>query len=144
MFHLTNTLFKSSMPGLNDILQQNPNIMTSVKEAAMNQMAQNPNAQQDPAFQMMRQGMSKMGGSTRGMDAPPPMFDSMNQMNAPPMASNDNHMAGPSGVDDILAQLDRTTHITPPRTPSPQPQVNVIKKKQSVSKKSQGGIAIDL
>lgn len=140
MFHLTNTLFKSSMPGLNDILKQNPNIMRSVQEAAMNQMSQNPIAQQDPAFQMMRQGM-------RGMNAPAQNFE-MNQMGAGPMPSNmngnDNEMMGPSGVDDILAQLDRSTQLTPPpRTPTP-PHVNIMKKKPIMSKKKQGGIAIDL
>jgi hypothetical protein len=136
------------MPGLNDILQQNPNIMRSVQEAAMNQMAQNPQNQQDPAFQMMQQGMNQMG--QRGMNAPAPNFGQMmGQMGSSgPMPSNmnanDNEMMGPSGVDDILAQLDRTTNITPPpRTPTP-PQVNVTKRKPALGKKKQGGIAIDL
>ena len=118
--------------------------MKSVQEAAMNQMSQNPQNQQDPAFQMMRQGMSQMGGMPggRGMNAPSQAPDFSQMMGAGPMPSNmnanDNEMAGPSGVDDILAQLDRTTNITPP------PQVNVTKRKPAMGKKKQGGIAIDL
>ena len=38
MFHLTNSLFKSATPDLQDILRQNPDIMQNISQAAMKNM----------------------------------------------------------------------------------------------------------
>lgn len=38
MFHLTNTMFKSSLPGMGDIMRQNPDLMKQFASAAMNSM----------------------------------------------------------------------------------------------------------
>lgn len=40
MLHMTNTMFKSSMPGMDDILRQNPELMQQFTQAAVNQMGQ--------------------------------------------------------------------------------------------------------
>ena len=40
MLHMTNTLFKSSMPGMDDIMRQNPELMQQFTQAAVNQMGQ--------------------------------------------------------------------------------------------------------
>ena len=45
MVHMTNTMFKSAMPGMDDILRQNPDLMRSFQNAAVNSMAQ-----QSPGF----------------------------------------------------------------------------------------------
>ena len=43
MFHLTNTMFKSSLPGMGDIMKQNPELMKQFAAAAVNTMGgQNP------------------------------------------------------------------------------------------------------
>ncbi len=43
MVHMTNTMFKSSMPGMDDILKQNPELMQQFTQAAVNTMGeQNP------------------------------------------------------------------------------------------------------
>lgn len=39
MVHMTNTMFKSAMPGMDDILRQNPDLMRSFQNAAVNTMA---------------------------------------------------------------------------------------------------------
>ena len=41
MFHLTNTMFKSSLPGMGDIMKQNPELMQQFAKAAANTMSQN-------------------------------------------------------------------------------------------------------
>ena len=66
MIHMTNTMFKSAMPGMDDILRQNPDLMRQFQTAAVNSMGQsNP-------------GLSGfMGGMMSDNDAPPP----------PPMAT---------------------------------------------------------
>ena len=40
MIHMTNTMFKSSMPGMDDIMRQNPELMQQFTQAAVNQMGQ--------------------------------------------------------------------------------------------------------
>ena len=35
MFHLTHTMFKTSMPGMNDIMKDNPELMKQFASAAM-------------------------------------------------------------------------------------------------------------
>ena len=45
MIHMTNTMFKSAIPGMDDIMKQNPDLMQSFTNAAMSSMNQsNPNA----------------------------------------------------------------------------------------------------
>lgn len=39
MVHMTNTMFKSAMPGMDDILRQNPDLMRSFQSAAVNSMS---------------------------------------------------------------------------------------------------------
>ena len=85
MFHLSNTLFKSKMPGLDEILKQNPDLMKNVQTAAMNTMKNNVNNSEEgnnPMFNMMMDG-AEMSINNRYQ----------------------NEMRGPSGVDDILSQL---------------------------------------
>jgi len=40
MVHMTNTMFKSSMPGMDDILKQNPELMQQFTQAAVNTMGE--------------------------------------------------------------------------------------------------------
>lgn len=104
MFHLTNSMFKSSaMPGLDQVLKQNPDLAKQFASATANSM------QQSGADPM---GLGKM---FTGMFKPPPQ-------QAPPMPSNpmgqpmggsqapQNRprptMKGPS-LDNILADLDQ-------------------------------------
>jgi hypothetical protein len=41
MVHMTNTIFKSAMPGVDDILRQNPDLMRGFQSAAVNSMSAN-------------------------------------------------------------------------------------------------------
>ena len=45
MIHMTNSMFKSSMPGMDDILKQNPDLMNQFSQAAAQSMGQ-----QNPGF----------------------------------------------------------------------------------------------
>ena len=40
MLHMTNSMFKNSMPGMDDIMKQNPELMQQFTQAAVNQMDQ--------------------------------------------------------------------------------------------------------
>lgn len=69
MVHMTNTMFKSAMPGMDDILRQNPDLMRSFQNAAVNSMAQT-----NPGFSgFMNNIMNPEPSIPRGMGPPPPM-----------------------------------------------------------------------
>ena len=131
MLHMTNTMFKSSMPGMDDIMRQNPELMQQFQSAAMNSMGQ-----QNPGFGQFMGGMMgggpQMGGGqmppmgspampTREMRENPPRMPRGG--NRPDIAAgrggnmndavniNDNfgrtrpEMKGPSDLGDILSGL---------------------------------------
>ena len=132
MLHMTNTMFKSSMPGMDDIMRQNPELMQQFTSAAMNSMNQS-----NPGFGGFMSGvmggpqMSQMPpmGSPQGPDEnvrrnPPRMPERMRSVPPPPVRNNrtfndginvkDNfqrvkarraEMKGPSNIDDLLSGL---------------------------------------
>jgi hypothetical protein len=69
MVHMTNTMFKSAMPGMDDILRQNPDLMRSFQNAAVNSMAQT-----SPGFSgFMGNMMNPEPSVPQGYGPPPPM-----------------------------------------------------------------------
>lgn len=122
MFHLSNTLFKSSTPELNDILQRNPDIMAQIQKEALNSMS-GANAS-DPIFNMMMQGVQEkerqQSQQPQWNGRPgyaPPRTSNYTIPNPQPsnMANNtfgtnvQQTMNGPEGFDDILSQLNQGT-----------------------------------
>ena len=69
MVHMTNTMFKSAMPGMDDILRQNPDLMRSFQNAAVNSMSQT-----NPGFSgFMSNMMNPEPQVPQGRGPPPPM-----------------------------------------------------------------------
>jgi|688.fasta_scaffold109459_3 hypothetical protein len=69
MVHMTNTMFKSAMPGMDDILRQNPDLMRSFQNAAVNSMSQS-----SPGFSgFMSNVMNPEPQNPSGRGPPPPM-----------------------------------------------------------------------
>jgi len=69
MVHMTNTMFKSAMPGMDDILRQNPDLMRSFQNAAVNSMSQT-----SPGFSgFMTNLMNPEPQASQGMGPPPPL-----------------------------------------------------------------------
>ena len=82
MFHLTNTMFKSSLPGVGDIMKQNPDLMQQFAKATMNSMGP-----QEPGFSnIMNDMINTQGGSRQSQPAPPRRSagPSRPEMKAPP------------------------------------------------------------
>ena len=61
MFHLTNTMFKSSLPGMDDVMRQNPDLMKQFASAAANTMSNNAKMASEQS-----QGGGGMGGFNLG------------------------------------------------------------------------------
>ena len=120
MLHMTNTMFKSAMPGMDDIMRQNPELMQQFTQAAVNTMGQ-----QNPGYGSFMQNMMPPRGSPPGpmqMNQPPnrpdlnmargggrraEFNDSVNMedqySNVSQKQSSRREMKGPSDISDILA-----------------------------------------
>jgi len=69
MVHMTNTMFKSAMPGMDDIMRQNPDLMRQFQSAAVNSMGQS-----NPGFSGFMSGlMNPEPEPPMGRGPPPPM-----------------------------------------------------------------------
>jgi len=93
MVHMTNTLFKSSMPGMDDIFRENPDLMKSFQSAAVNTMGQN-----NPGFSGFMSNMMNSNG-------PPPAVPTQGPNSIPvpqnrPGNNNLNAFAPRPYVDD--------------------------------------------
>ena len=85
MFHLTNTMFKSALPGMGDIMKQNPELMKQFAQAATSSMSQ-----AQPGFsnfmgdvlggQQQQQQQPRM--PRKEMQGPPNINDMLNNMNS--------------------------------------------------------------
>ena len=93
MVHMTNTMFKSAMPGMDDILRQNPDLMRSFQNAAVNSMANT-----SPGFSgFMTNMMNPEPQVPSGMGPPPPMATQGPNAPPPPMGrpGNNNYATRP-------------------------------------------------
>ena len=68
MVHMSNTMFKSAMPGMDDILRQNPDLMRQFQTAAVNSMAGS-----NPGFSGFMNGLMNPEQPPPGRGPPPPM-----------------------------------------------------------------------
>jgi len=71
MVHMSNTMFKSAMPGMDDILRQNPDLMRQFQNAAVNSMAGS-----NPGFSGFMSNIMNPNGEPQvpsGRGPPPPM-----------------------------------------------------------------------
>jgi hypothetical protein len=134
MVHLTNTMFKSAVPSMDDIFRQNPDLMKSFQTAAVNTMGQS-----SPGFAGFMNGVmnGNMGtnvntqgnyeeyiNKTRGGNNNYGPQSHQPNMNLPPQTrsnNNQNHnqftgqqnqqqnarpdMKGPDDINDILSRL---------------------------------------
>ena len=114
MVHMTNTMFKSSMPAMDDILRQNPDLMQQFQNAAVKSMSDN-----SPGF----------AGFMNNVAAPQQRnntFDNDFQEGYRPGNNNNNfqkrpEMKGPGqDISDLLSGLKtRTIHVEERNPPPP-------------------------
>ena len=118
MFHLQNTMFKSSLPGMDDILKQNPDLMKQFASAAVGSMNAPGGGGAPPGMAGMMRGMGfpgmgaggpggpgGLGGQPRGGPQKPPS-------RGPPSPKRPD-MDGPDGLDDIIKTMNLDTDKLP-------------------------------
>ena len=114
MVHMTNTMFKSAMPGMDDILRQNPDLMRSFQNAAVNSMAQS-----SPGFSGFMSNMMNPETS-QGQGPPPPMATQGPNAMPPPISRPgnnnfarrpDTNMGRSNFVDDGINIRENTDRV---------------------------------
>jgi hypothetical protein len=109
MFHMTNTMFKTYMPGAEQVFKNNPDLMRQFAAATASTMQQNA-AQSDPLMSGMSGMFANMfgagGSAPQGPSTPPPPPQSAAQRGSATARVN---MKGPTNVDDILRELEKET-----------------------------------
>ena len=95
MVHMTNTMFKSTMPGMDDIMKQNPELMQQFTQAAVNSMGES-----NPGFGNFMNNFTP--GSSNNMGPPPP---NMGQPPPPinPQVNKSQRYEPPNNRPDLMA-----------------------------------------
>ena len=102
MLHMTNTMFKSAMPGMDDIMRQNPELMKQFTQAAVNTMSQSA-----PNFgNFMGDMMGGMGGGGGGQQLPPSNFNNQRPPPPPVATKGPNSIPAPRREGDISNRPD--------------------------------------
>jgi hypothetical protein len=104
-FHISNSMFKSHLPGLDQVFKQNPDLRRQFAEATMSTMQQQaPPASAGGggvgAFSGLMGLFGGFGGGGGNAGA-----GGTTQATSQPMQVPQQHMHGPSGVDDLLKEL---------------------------------------
>ena len=102
MIHMTNTMFKSSLPGMDDIMRQNPELMQQFTKAAVNTMGET-----NPGFS---------GFMNNVMDTNPPPPPPMRTQNQPP-PHRDNRPDISFGRGQSSGGIDPTDNFENPNSP---------------------------
>ena len=142
MVHMTNTMFKSAVPGMDDILRQNPDLMRSFQSAAVNSMSQS-----NPGFSGFMSGlMNPEPEPPKGRGPPPPMSTQGPNAVPPPAGRGGNNtyasrpdmnMARGNLADDGInirennfnagfEPAERTTRTTRPEMKGPSDISNIL------------------
>jgi hypothetical protein len=118
MLHLTNTMFKSALPGMDDIMKQNPDLMNHFTQAAMKSMEHST-----PGLSnfMNDFGMSHSKETNEMSSMPSEVNERRNDIQREMPTSNSyqkpssrNEMRGPANIDSLLSNLNntKTSNIT--------------------------------
>ena len=133
MLHLTNTMFKSAMPGMDDIMRQNPELMQQFTHAAANTMQQQNNSGMGNFMADLMRGGNNVAMPPRGSPPGPQLNTERREFSRRPdigmsrgnadfndAVNMDNRfesvnktpraeMKGPSDISDILSKLKPKT-----------------------------------
>jgi len=121
MMHMTNTMFKSAMPGMDDIMKQNPELMKQFTQAAANTMSDN-----NPGFGGFMNNF--MGGredeSAPNIGPPPPSVETKTYKSQKPIyANNKPEMKNNNNEGISLENIFQEVTKNPTSTSSNRPEM---------------------
>ena len=126
MFHLTNTMFKSNLPNMQDILKQNPNMMNQFMNGF-----QQPSPPQQQQYQPPQQQYQQPPQQYQ----PPPQ-----QYQSPNIQKPKQNINPPKGVDEILSELKNNRNFNDETSMESNDNRNIEIKR---SKKTKNGISLN-
>ena len=146
MFHLTNTMFKSNLPNMQDILKQNPNLMNQFAQGFQQsppqqyqqpppQYQQPPPQYQQPPPQYQQPPQYERPSNNQYPNPTPPGNQFQPPKNKPPP----KEMNPPKGVDEILAELKNNRTFNDESSIDENDPKNIEIKR---SKKTKNGISL--
>ena len=103
MFHLTNTMFKSQLPGMDDIMKQNPELMKQFASAAMNTMSNDGNSAATFFNSQMPQNNSQQNYNS-------PVNSVNDTISVDNTSRQKKKLSPPTGVDEILNSLKSNSY----------------------------------
>ena len=135
MVHMTNTMFKPQLPGMDDIVRHNPGLANRIAGAAAKGIVSDEPQREAPAYSSVLRDMAAGNASTSTpMAMPPPTFTARPHADTlrdvPPPGSTQRppraEMKGPENFEDIIARVKRKnagsddlSSVAPPPPPAP-------------------------
>lgn len=129
MVHMTNTMFKTAMPGMDDIMKQNPELMQQFSQAAVNSMGES-----NPGFgnfmnNFMPGGNNDSSPAPPNMGSPPPSVNTQanrSERYAPPQNRPDlmsSHTQQGISIQEKYANIEES-NVTASKMQTPRPEVS--------------------
>ena len=101
MFHLTNTMFKSAMPGMDDIMRQNPDLAKQFQAAAVNSMSNTA-----PEFSNFMNSVNNPDPAPRPGSGPPPSVATQGPRAVPPPSHRPGNTESFSSRPDLSRSVN--------------------------------------
>ena len=101
MLHMTNTMFKSAMPGMDDIMRQNPDLAKQFQAAAVNSMSN-----QSPGFSTFMNNVNNPDPAPRPGSGPPPPVATQGPRAVPPPSHRPGNTDSFSSRPDLSKSMN--------------------------------------
>ena len=123
MFHLTNTMFKTSLPGMGEVFKQNPDLMNQFAKATVNTMGQSEpgfanfmgdmmNSRQESAARQQPQAQPQPNNSRREMKGPPNLDDILNDISGARKTTNPIDIELQSNYSESDTDISRNINVS--------------------------------
>jgi len=106
MLHMTNTMFKSAMPGMDDIMRQNPELAKQFQQAAVNSMSNNT-----PGFANFMNSVNNPDPAPRSGTGPPPPMATQGPRAPPPPSHRPGNTDSFSSRPDLSRSMNMSDGI---------------------------------
>ena len=101
MLHMTNTMFKSAMPGMDDIMRQNPDLAKQFQAAAVNSMGNT-----NPGFSSFMNGVNNPDPAPRAGSGPPAPVATQGPRAVPPPSHRPGNTDSFSSRPDLSRSMN--------------------------------------
>ena len=137
MFHLTNSMFKSAIPNMNDVMKQNPDLVKNMMSAVQN--TQPRQSAEDPTQRPTKQAETFDSGGRREMNGPGLDISQLmgGIMMPPPPPMNTNIIEEKQAqIEEVVSDVDDLSDIVSIAGESTNGEVKEVSLKKTKGKRS--------